>query len=365
VGWCQSTPSAADGVAATRDPGSVDVSVIIPCRNEDKPLWTPEIKDPSGKLVQAAMMYHSNALQMTLDSVAEPSVGFGTTEAIVVDDASDQPLRFTAPAGLPVRVIRNPIPLGVDPSRNIGIAAARGRAVAILDCHNQIRHQVSREPIMGGLQTLAREVEQRRGLVVGRCGHIELLHRGDDTPMTGGSFVQIPPRLEDLKPEKYFFGLGWGCIEPSNQICRVPAILGADYVALRETWLQLDGFVQDCRLWGASEEGVSLKAAFLGLPIWYVGSVTVLHWFRHTGPHPFVVDSYHKWLNYIKVVKVTFDDTTFANWWLPRFQRMATWRPEYLRELESPTLLAEMQRFRVRKVRSDANVMRQLFGVTL
>ena len=320
------------------------LSIVIPCRNEvtvgldGKPL-----------------------LSETIYSIAATSAGHAPPEVIIVDDGSDQELPIVRPDGLPLRVLRNPSPLGVDPARNIGAAAATGDVIGILDGHMKVETQEG-EAIPGGLQRLARLAVELDAIVVGRCAHLELKgqRKNDDYPLCGANFVRITN-------DKHLVGVGWNHVNPPRGIVRVPAMLGASYFFPRHIWELLGGFVDACKCWGFSEEGMSLKAAFMDVPIYCDCDVTVSHWFRSTGPHPFVVDGFQKWINAGKILKATFEPDTFENFWLPRVKMipgfLGNWGVRHESELAEDILWHEGQRFRARKRRTDEYVLKEFFGV--
>ena len=327
--------------------GGPSLSIVIPARNEIG-------KDKQGRLL----------LPSTIESIAETSQGFAAPEIIIVDDGSDQTLPITRPRGLPLRVFRNPRPLGVDPSRNLGVAASHGDVVGILDGHMRVQTQEG-VAIPGGLQRLAALAVERQAIVVGRCAHLELPDKkNNDYPLCAASFVRI------TKPT-HVLGAGWNHFHPPEGVRRVNAMLGASYFFPRNIWQKLGGFCDCCRIWGFSEEGMSLKAAFLGIPILYCGDVTVSHWFRAGGPHPFTVDGFEKWINCAKVLRLAFEEETFREFWLPRCKNLPRihaaggWKERHDAAINDEALTREAARFRAQKILSDAEVMFDLFGVEL
>lgn len=308
--------------------GEPTLSIVLPSRNEEM-------------------------LLDTVRSVRETSREAGTeTEIVVVDDASNAPVD-AADCGPGVRVLRNPVALGVDPSRNVGIGAARGDVVGILDAHMRVETQAG-EAIPGGLQRLAREAWEREAIVVGRCAHIEIpKHNGPQ--LCGGSFVKITN-------DRQVVGMQWNH-DLGEGVHRINGLLGASYFAPRHVWERLGGFVDACLGWGYSEEGLALKAFFLGVPIYYCGDVTVSHLFRAHGPHPFPLDGAMTTLNRARILAVAFEPETFADFWLPRIRQHA-WSARFEKALQDPPLLAESARFRAKKVRSDDDALYNLFGVT-
>lgn len=334
--------SAAGGSTPAPD-AALAVDIVIPARDEDQ-------QDAFGRM----------AFPETLKSIADTSAGFRMPNVIVVDDGSERPFPMTQPAGLPLRVLRNPQPLGVDPARNTGAGAGRGDVIGIMDGHMRVETQEGVK-CMGGLQRLAALAAEKNAIVVGRCADIN--HTGkkkdDDYPMCAGSFVRITL-------PNHGCGIYWNHFVPPAGIRRVNAMMGASYFFPRPIWERLGGFVDCCRCFGFSEEGMALKAAFLDIPIWYCGDVTVSHLFRATSA-PYVVDGFEKWMNQCRVLHVAFEADTFREFWLPRMKliRDWNWNPRHDQALRDEALLKEGLRFKAKKVKTDKEVLAEHFGVTL
>jgi len=320
------------------------VSIVVPCRNEVQ-------TNPHRGGVPL--------LSDTFASIQETSPADNLPECILVDDGSDKPLP-SCPYKGSFRTIRLPSPGGVDPARNIGIAACGTAAhgcdvIGVLDGHMRVMTQTG-EPCVNGIQKLAAVALERKALVVARCGHLEMPQHADPGNLCGAVFMPLTDPKSQL-------AISWRSQYPPDGVRCVNAVLGASYFAPREIWRKLQGFVNSCQVWGFSEEGLSLKAAFMDVPIYYCGDVTMLHWFRMTGPHPWPVDDFWRWINRARVLRVTFEEETFRNFWLPRCKGNSSWNPRYDAMIEDPSLAAEAAKFRAVKVRKDANILREIFKV--
>ncbi len=313
---------------------SLKISIIMPARNEDQ-------KDRQGNYL----------LEKTIQSIEATSEGFEAPEIIIVDDGSTRPLPLAKYRGN-LRVIRNPLSLGVDPSRNIGLHAATGDVSGVIDAHQYIQDQQG-VPDPGAIQRAATVAMQREALVVANCVHLELTPAPGPV-LTGASFVP----LNDPKTQ---LAIGWNMYTPHEGIRPVNAILGACYFASNPMWARLQYFVNDCRCWGYSEEGLSLKAHFMGVPILHYGGAFFSHWFRPTGPHPYAVDGWHKILNRAKVLKVTFGEKAYKEVWEPRIKGHPTWQPKWEELLGAHSLLCEAARFQAVKTVSDEQVLKEVF----
>ena len=344
--WAAARQWRMDGRPEQPAPPAADLSIVIPARNETQ-------KDHEGRQL----------LVRTIESIAATSRGGPMPETIIVDDGSDQELPIVRPDGLPLRVLRNAHPLGVDPSRNIGGAAASGNVIGILDAHCVVQTQEG-EPIPGGLQRLASEALERNAIVCGRCAHLELTgkRKNNDGPIVGGQFTKITRDDQGI-------GMDWYHVAaPATGVRRINGLLGACYFMPRAIWQELGGFI-DCLVgWGYSEEGLALKAAFLEIPIFGVADVTISHWFRSTGPFPFPLDGFEKFMNGVRVMKLCFEPETWEGFWRPRPKRFKVWVWGDRHEqtiANDPALEREAHRFRATKIRTDQEIMKELFGVDL
>jgi len=209
---------------------------------------------------------------------------------------------------------------------------------------------------MHGVQKAATLAMQRNAIVVCRCAHLELPTHPGIPALCGGVF--IPLRSPDQQ-----LAVGWNHFTPPEGIRKINSLLGASYFAPRAIWERLQYFVNDCRCWGYSEEGLALKAAFLDIPIYFYGDVTISHWFRKNGPHPFTVDGFHKFVNRARVLKVAFDPQTFNDVWLPRLKKYR-WNADWDAAMGEHALRCEAARFHARKVKTDKEVLKEIFEFT-
>jgi len=347
--WVQAKGWKIDG--AQEPDKDIKVSVVMPARDETG-------TDHEGRQL----------LPMTLASIADTSRDFGMPETIIVDDGSKSALPLEAPADLPLRLFRNPFPLGVDPSRNIGAAAAGGDCIAIFDAHCKIQTQEG-VAIPGGIQRLATEAVTRNAIIVGRCAHWELTEtqKDDTAPMIGANFTKLPGAAPTAT-----LGMEWNYCKPAAGIHAINGMLGASYFFPRHIWDRLGGFVDACRFWGYSEEGMALKAAYLGIPIFGCGDVTISHWFRSTGPFPFPIDGFEKYMNSVRVMQVCFEPDLFESFFLPRArvyqvggQPLWVWGPRHEAVLTDEALIKEGLRFRAKKIKTDAQVCKELFNLEI
>ena len=315
------------------------VSIVVPVRNEVQ-------LNPNRQ--------NAPLLSDTFASIQETSPADNLPEVLMVDDGSDKPLPACPYKGV-FHTIRLPTVGGVDPARNRGIQVATGDVIGVLDGHMRVETQ-KQEPCVNGIQKLAAVALERNALVVARCAHLEMPHHVDPGNLCGAVFMPLTDPKSQL-------AISWRSQYPPDGVRRVNAVLGASYFAPREIWRKLQGFVNSCQVWGFSEEGISLKAAFLDVPIYYCGDATISHWFRMKGPHPWPVDDFWRWINRARVLRVAFEEDTFRNFWLPRCKGNSSWNPRYDPMIEDPGLAAEAEKFRAVKVRKDADILREIFKV--
>jgi hypothetical protein len=352
------------------------LAIVIPARNENYPLKV-------GDRIVA-----QDALLLTIASIAETSKGFEDRCRIyVIDEASDKPVdvKLCAAAAAPIRlrVIRNFKPLGVHRAQNQGInlAFAEGAEVAgHIDAHMTCA-KADGTPIMGGYQKLARECIERKAIIVGRCGALNEENNGQ--ALCGGDFCKIIDALRtpeaglpyDPLRMAFFNGKDDSRSAGPDATNRVNGTLGGNVFYRREDWERLGGYLECAREWGYCEEAMGLKAAFLDIPIYCVGSVMIRHWFRRKGPAPYVVNWYQKFANRVRAVAVTFSEEMIRNFWIPRFKAAAhpTHAPwdtggaeghvGFEAECFTPEVTRERNTFRAKIVKTDAQVLKELFGV--
>lgn len=347
------TPATPEPIVALAPGQAVPrTAIVIPCRNEGK-------RTINGRTI-GVDRYGRDLLVETVNSIFATSSGFADPDVWLIDDASD---------GMPTcdpraRVHRNAAQMGVDPARNVGIRRAidaGAEVIGVLDGHMRVETHNTRQPIMGGIQRLAQLAVETGGIVVARCGHIEIDIPHDHYPLCGANFV--PHDKPDVG-----LSIVWAHFSPPKGLHRITSPLGASYFATAATWLKLGYFIECCKVWGFSEDGLALKAAFLGIPIHVYCDVTLTHYFRHTGPHPYVVDGYQKGANVHRVLSVCFDPETYRDYWLPRLRRIGSgemhFDDRYIAETQKPDCVAEGVEFRKRRVKSDSEVLRELFGAT-
>jgi glycosyltransferase involved in cell wall biosynthesis len=340
---CMATASAWKATDTRIKPDlSIKVSIVIPARNEVQ-------TNPNRGNVPL--------LSDTFTSIAETSAGAPMPECILIDDASDKTLPPCPYPGV-LRTIRHSTVAGVDPSRNEGIRVATGDVVGILDGHMRVETQ-QRVTCDLGIQRLATLAMQKQALVVARCAHLDLPANHNDPGNLCGA-VLMPLTHPDTQ-----LSIAWRSQWPPDGIRKINGVLGASYFAPKAIWEKMQYFVESCVGWGFSEEGISLKCAFMDIPIYYCGDVTISHWFRPAGPHPYPVMDYEKWINRARVLKVAFGKECFESEWLPRCKRNYTWQEAYNNLLLHPKLLEEVDRFHAVRVKTDAQVMDEVFHIPL
>lgn len=209
--------------------GSMQVSVVIPARDED-----------------AAM------LSGTVAAFREG----GADEVIVVDDASQEPVTDACGA---TRIIRHPEPRGVAYSRNHGLSEATGNVVVFSDSHCRVAE--------GNLLDWAFLARCSRDLLVAPTAgmdHPDNWYCGASLAWKGWRFDISANRREVEYPEAPF---------------------GSVYAASRAIWNCLGGWVPT-RGWGYNEQALALSCAMTGTRIRCLPEFRVLHQFRKRFPYP-------------------------------------------------------------------------------
>jgi hypothetical protein len=212
-------------------------------------------------------------LDRCLNSLAGPGRPAASHEVIIVDNASDPPLRTTLRADLTgVRLVELAHNVGFGAACNLGARLARGRRVLFLNPDTEV--------LPGAVDALAAflDAEPERGLVGGRT----LAPDGSLDPVscwgppslwsqvcfaTGLSTVFAGTRLFD--PES----LGWW---PRDSEREVGVVTGCLLMAERDVLLELGGFDETFFMYGEDVE-LSQRARRVGYRPSFTPAATVVH----------------------------------------------------------------------------------------
>lgn len=206
-------------------------------------------------------------LDRCLPSLSSPTLRL---ETIIVDNGSDDGTPHWVSHHYPeILILRNEGNLGYGAAANLGILAARGRAVLVLNPDTVVHS--------GALEELtARAGEDRNALF---------------TP----KLVQGDGRVNACGMEMHYCGITtcYGLGKSSNAfqgLFEVPLVSGAAIAADRQTWLRLGGFDPHLFLYMEDTE-LSLRARFVGMTLWCAADAVVQHAYR-----PYISPQKLRWL---------------------------------------------------------------------
>ena len=185
-------------------------------------------------------------------------------EVIVVDDAGGNPVTPSHGA----TVIRNTYRCGVGPSRHIGVLAARGEVVLIVDAHMRF--------LPGWYDALLNRIALHPDwLICGVCLGLDAQHLDPNRPVGlyhGGTINVMGPDANSKFAKTQVFEATWNKTAPEDnaEIC---AVMGASYAMHRSWFLKIDA-LRHLRSWGEDELMLSVKTWLAG------GSVRLHHGLR-------------------------------------------------------------------------------------
>ena len=207
-------------------------------------------------------------LEATVDGLLETSA-HRHREIIVVDDGSLTPVTIERPH---THVVRNERALGVAQSRRGGAAIASGDVLVWLDAHMRFApdwlDQMMMHADSGALLCAAWwDYELSRPL----CWGAEFVWCGERDHKAGRA-----PGLTFRHRTKF----------PGDGAVEVPMAIGACYMALRESYDHCGGFSPFFRIWGKSEQDLSMRMWISGLGVKCVTGARVGHFSRPQFPYP-------------------------------------------------------------------------------
>jgi glycosyltransferase involved in cell wall biosynthesis len=207
-------------------------------------------------------------LQATIDGLLETSTGHDR-EIIVVDDGSAVPVNLV---GDEILVLRNAKPVGVAQSRRYGASIAAGNVLVNTDAHMRFAPD--------WLEQMLAHVDSG-ALLCAAWWDYELTR-----PLCwGAEFVWN--RERDYKAGRVpGFGFRHRTEFPGQGAVEVPMVIGACYMALRDSYERFGGFSPFFRIWGMQEPDISLRAWITGIGTKCVTGARVGHLSRSKFPYP-------------------------------------------------------------------------------
>lgn len=222
----------------------IDVSVIIPCKNE------------------------VNNLRWTVDSITTSKNSL-TFEIIVVDDASEDLSTEFLKADLFKEKYKNIIlvqtnNVGAAQARNAGAEVARGKYLFFCDAHVKVPDR--------WLDELVGTLANYRADIVAPC----VMDISNESSAGYGQTWDNQLRVKWL-------------INKPNNIVEVPIACGCAFGITKEAFKKINGFDYLFQVWGKEDEELCLKAWLYGCKIVMNPDIKVQHLFRLK--HPYRVNS--------------------------------------------------------------------------
>jgi glycosyltransferase involved in cell wall biosynthesis len=210
----------------------------------------------------------ADVLAATIDGLLATSTG-QDREIVIVDDGSQEAVTIERPG---TRVVRNAKALGVAQSRRLGAAMTTGDVLVWTDAHMSFAPD--------WLEEMLRHVDT--GALLGASWWNYELTR----PLCyGAEFVWCADRDHHAGRSP---GLAFRHRTrfPGEGAVEVPMVIGACYMALRESYEHCGGFSPYFRIWGKSEQDVSARMWITGRGVKCVTGARVGHLSRPQFPYP-------------------------------------------------------------------------------
>jgi glycosyltransferase involved in cell wall biosynthesis len=227
-------------------------------------------------------------LQETIDGLLATSIGHDR-EIIVVDDGSRTPVDLV---GSDILVLRHALPVGVAQSRRYGASVASGDVLVISDAHmhfspDWLDHMLAHVDCGALLCAAWWNYEMTRPL----CYGAEFLWCGDRDYKKG----RVPGFA--FRHRTHF---------PGEGAVEVPMVIGACYMILRESYEKFGGFSPLFRVWGRSEQDISIRAWITGVGLKCVTGARVGHLTRSKFPYPVRFSDIE--FNQVAMVRTVFEE---------------------------------------------------------
>lgn len=210
-------------------------------------------------------------------------------DIIVVDDGSQVPVELTCAE---VRVVRNETPVGVAQSRRLGVSLSTGDVLVVMDAHMRFAPD--------WLEQMLAHVDSGAVLCAAWWDY-EMTH-----PLCwGAEFVWSGER--DYHAGKIpGFAFRHRTRFPGEGAVETPMVIGACYMMLRSSYETLGGFSPFFRVWGRSEQDISIRAWITGVGLKCVTGAKVGHLSRSKFPYPVRFSDIE--FNQVALVRTVFED---------------------------------------------------------
>ena len=234
----------------------------------------------------------------TLRSIRETSDH--RVNIIVVDDGSDDGVNYKGVCkNFYADYIRHDKRGGVAASRNTGIKNADDGPVLVIDSHMRFYEDNWHDKIETACYAAPTTLFQ----TTGRSFTPQNKNVDHKNSVMGGARVYLDQFSDTRKP----LDIKWRTF-PGREapIVKVPAVLGANYFALKEWYMKLKAW-EGLQLWGASEQFISLKSHLFGGSCAILTTVDIAHMYRKGYDVPYQGSSWNVCYNKLFINEVLFD----------------------------------------------------------
>jgi glycosyltransferase involved in cell wall biosynthesis len=271
-------------------------------------------------MTSIVITYHCEPREFLLDCINQvKATSEGNYEIIVVDDFSNEPL---APIE-GVKIIRNPVNVGVGKSFDAGVREAQGENLILMACDIRLINN-------GWMKNLVAEIEKNpKSLICTKCvglnqninpetGQMDNMNfekrRGVQTGF-GATILMFHDKKSNPVKSETFRGIIEAQWWPQRKedVYEVPCILGACYGVKKDWYNYIDGWRLH-RQWGTLEPMISLKSWLFGGNCLCAKYIETAHIFKEVGSPLNVAHG-------IKQDAVIFNKLLVATLLLPDYKR--------------------------------------------
>ncbi|MHC4460516.1 MAG: glycosyltransferase [Planctomycetota bacterium] len=232
----------------------------------------------------------NSTLNSTINGLMQTTAGH-KKEIIVIDDSSNSPAICPCQE---VLLVRNRKPMGVSWSRRYGSLLASGNVLVWMDAHMNFT--------TGWLDKMLSYVESKAML----CPTV-FNHDYSSRPAYGAKLSWSSER-DYYKRKCPGFKRHYLLNFPGHAAVDVPMLNPACYVMLKESYWKTGGFSPFLRVWGATEQDISLRAWITGFGVKCVTDVKIGHLFRPKHPYPVLWDYLE--YNQLIIIRTVFEEHT-------------------------------------------------------
>ena len=243
-------------------------------------------------MVSIIITYHEEGLDFLWECITQikETVDISEYELIVVDDCS----KIGIPPIDGLKIIRNPVNIGVGQSFDVGVSHAVGEDIILMACDMRFIAN-------GWASKLVKEInEYPKSLICTACvglnaDNMDFEVRRKVLRCYGATIIFFHDKKSNPKKEESFRGIleaQWRPIdkEIKDMSYELPCILGACYGVKKDWYQYIDGFWGH-RQWGTLEPYISLKSWLFGGSCRVAPHIETAHIFKKDGTHAILQDN--------------------------------------------------------------------------